>query len=95
MLVLRPGDAAETSVCWKMAMENDKTPTALILSRQDIGHTAVKECACEVAVGERSRILKECVGLVGVGEVSRCYDHVAYLLGQFGEYVGRSLTGSA
>jgi len=36
MLVLRPGDAAETSVCWKMAMENDKTPTALILSRQDI-----------------------------------------------------------
>ena len=36
MLVLRPGDAEETSVCWKMAMENDKTPTALILSRQDI-----------------------------------------------------------
>lgn len=36
MLVLRPGDAAETSVCWKMAMENTKTPTALILSRQDI-----------------------------------------------------------
>lgn len=36
MLVLRPGDAAETSVCWKMAVENTKTPTALILSRQDI-----------------------------------------------------------
>ena len=36
MLVLRPGDAAETSVCWKMAMENTKTPTALILSRQNI-----------------------------------------------------------
>ncbi len=36
VLVLRPGDAAETSVCWKMAMENTKTPTALILSRQDI-----------------------------------------------------------
>ncbi len=36
MLVLRPGDATETSVCWKMAMENTKTPTALILSRQDI-----------------------------------------------------------
>ncbi len=36
MLVLRPGDAAETSVCWKMAMENTKTPTPLILSRQDI-----------------------------------------------------------
>ena len=36
MLVLRPADAAETSVCYKMAMENKYTPTALILSRQDI-----------------------------------------------------------
>ena len=36
MLVLRPGDAAETSVAWAMAMENFKTPSALILSRQDI-----------------------------------------------------------
>ena len=36
MLVLRPADAAETSVCWKMAMENNLTPTALILSRQNI-----------------------------------------------------------
>ena len=36
MLVLRPADAAETSVCWKMAMENVLTPTALILSRQNI-----------------------------------------------------------
>ncbi len=36
MLVLRPADAAETSVCYKMAMDNKETPTALILSRQDI-----------------------------------------------------------
>lgn len=36
MLVLRPADAAETSVAWEMAMNNNKTPTALILSRQDI-----------------------------------------------------------
>ncbi|MBQ0069030.1 MAG: transketolase, partial [Bacteroidales bacterium] len=36
MLVLRPADAAETSVAWKMAMENTLTPTALILSRQNI-----------------------------------------------------------
>lgn len=35
-LVLRPADALETSVAWKMAMENTKTPTALILSRQNI-----------------------------------------------------------
>ena len=36
MLVVRPADAEETTVCWKMAMENVDTPTALILSRQDI-----------------------------------------------------------
>lgn len=36
MLVLRPADSAETSVAWKMAMENKDTPTALILSRQNI-----------------------------------------------------------
>ena len=36
VLVLRPADTAETTVCWKMAMENFDTPTALILSRQDI-----------------------------------------------------------
>ncbi len=36
MLVLRPADAAETTVAWKMAVENTKTPTALILSRQNI-----------------------------------------------------------
>lgn len=34
--VFRPADADETSVCWKMAMENMDTPTALILSRQNI-----------------------------------------------------------
>lgn len=36
MLVLRPADAHETTVAWKMALENTKTPTALILSRQNI-----------------------------------------------------------
>jgi transketolase len=36
MLVLRPADAAETIVAWKMALENSATPTALILSRQGI-----------------------------------------------------------
>jgi transketolase len=35
-LVLRPADAAETTVAWKMALENTETPTALILSRQNI-----------------------------------------------------------
>ena len=36
LLALRPADAAETSVAWKMALQNTQTPTALILSRQNI-----------------------------------------------------------
>lgn len=36
MLVIRPADSAETTVAWRMAMENKTTPTALILSRQDV-----------------------------------------------------------
>ena len=36
MLVLRPADGAETVVAWKLAMENTDSPTALILSRQNV-----------------------------------------------------------
>jgi len=35
-LVLRPADAAETTIAWKMAVENIHSPTALLLSRQNI-----------------------------------------------------------
>lgn len=35
-LVLRPADGAETVVCWRMAMENNESPSILILSRQDV-----------------------------------------------------------
>lgn len=34
--VFRPADVHETTVCWQMAMENVDTPTALVLSRQDV-----------------------------------------------------------
>lgn len=36
MRVLRPADVVETTVAWKIAMENTTTPTALILSRQNV-----------------------------------------------------------
>ena len=36
MLVLRPADAAEATVCWEMAMNNTQTPTGLIFTRQDV-----------------------------------------------------------
>jgi transketolase len=35
-LVLRPADAKETTEAWALAMANTATPTALILSRQNI-----------------------------------------------------------
>ena len=36
LLVMRPADVHETIKCWQMAMENQNTPSALILSRQNI-----------------------------------------------------------
>jgi transketolase len=36
VLVLRPADVHETTVAWKLALENKNTPSALILSRQNI-----------------------------------------------------------
>jgi transketolase len=36
VLVLRPADCEEGTVAWKLALENTHTPTALILSRQNI-----------------------------------------------------------
>ena len=36
ILVLRPADNIETTVAWKMAMENTHAPTALILTRQPV-----------------------------------------------------------
>lgn len=38
MLVLRPADVVATTYCWKVALENMETPTALILSRQNINN---------------------------------------------------------
>ena len=38
MLVVRPADVNETTVAWKMAMENIDSPTGLILSRQNVNN---------------------------------------------------------
>lgn len=36
LTVIRPADANETSVAWKYILENRNTPTALVLTRQDV-----------------------------------------------------------
>ncbi len=50
VLVLRPADGNETTVAWKMALENTTTPTALILSRQNVENLPVKGNAYELAL---------------------------------------------
>jgi transketolase len=43
MLALRPADVHETTIAWKMALENNKTPTALLLSRQNINNLPARK----------------------------------------------------
>lgn len=43
MLVLRPADSEETTVAWRLALENTDSPTALILSRQNIKNLPARE----------------------------------------------------
>jgi len=89
LLVLRPADAAETTVAWKLALQNTNTPTALLLSRQNIkdipantGSTRYND-ALQAAHG--AYIVKQAVGtpdviLVGNGsEVTTLLDGAAKL----------------
>lgn len=51
MLVLRPADADETTIAWKLAMENLDSPTTLIFSRQDVASLPSGTNYKEVAKG--------------------------------------------
>ena len=51
MLVLRPADAEETTVAWRLAMENTTTPTGLIFSRQNITNLPAGNDYAQVAKG--------------------------------------------
>ena len=51
MLVLRPADVEETTVAWRMAMENTDTPTGLIFSRQNIKNLPVGNDYSQVEKG--------------------------------------------
>jgi len=88
MLVLRPADASETVVCWRMAMENRKCPTALILSRQDVPDLPVADRRKQAAMAVKGGyVVRECndpqIVLVGNGsEVSLLMDVAAGLAGE-------------
>lgn len=42
-LALRPADCDETTIAWKMALENQNSPSGLILSRQNINDLPAKD----------------------------------------------------
>lgn len=63
MLVLRPADVEETTVAWRMALENTKTPTALILSRQNITDLpSVNGRKTDAQQAEKGGYIVECDG---------------------------------
>ncbi|MGD9993602.1 MAG: transketolase family protein [Salinivirgaceae bacterium] len=74
LLALRPADVNETTVAWKLAMENTKTPTALILSRQNITNLPVaadKAFESALQAGKGAYTVQDCenpdIILVGNG----------------------------
>ncbi len=62
MLVLRPADVYETTEAWKMAMENTDTPTALILSRQNVNDLPGDRIAESKKASKGAYIVKACQG---------------------------------
>ncbi len=64
MLVLRPADVDETTVCWKLAMENTDTPTGLIFSRQNVNSLPAGTNYAEAARG--AYIVSDSEGTPGV-----------------------------
>jgi transketolase len=49
MLVLRPADVHETTQAWKLALLNTKTPTALLLTRQNVPSLPAREGSTRLA----------------------------------------------
>lgn len=60
--VWRPGDTAETAVAWAVALQNQKRPTALLLSRQNIAYAAKSELG-DISRGAYVLSEPEAVGL--------------------------------
>lgn len=59
MLVLRPADVHETTVAWKLAYENTQSPTALILSRQNINNLPDNSYTKSLKIEQGGYIVKD------------------------------------
>ncbi|MDR1372391.1 MAG: transketolase [Dysgonamonadaceae bacterium] len=67
-LAIRPADVEETTVAWKLALENTSSPTGLILSRQNITDLPTKGSRYEAALEGASKggYVVECDGSADV-----------------------------
>jgi len=81
MIVLRPADSAETVAAWKIGLENKTSPTALLLSRQNINDIPSAgdrlEEAFEAEKGAyivRDSGNPDLILLANGSEVSTCYE---------------------
>jgi transketolase len=59
--VWRPCDSVETFVAWQVALEHAKTPTALMLTRQNLPHQP-RDAGQIAAIRRGGYVLKDCVG---------------------------------
>jgi transketolase len=67
MLVLRPADAHEATVAWKLAMENTHSPTGLIFTRQNVFDLPAQTNRYEEALqSEKGGYVIECDGCADV-----------------------------
>ncbi|HEX5961064.1 MAG TPA: transketolase [Rhodanobacteraceae bacterium] len=86
--VIRPGDANETAVAWKVAIETTDRPTAIVLSRQNVPTLDRNVYAGAEGLRKGAYVLKDCEGepqlvLIGTGaEVDLCVKAAEKLSGQ-------------
>jgi transketolase len=62
LTLLRPGDANETAVAWKVAVETRARPVLLALSRQDMATLDRSKCASAEGVRRGAYVLSDSVG---------------------------------
>ncbi len=61
-LALRPADGAETVACWKIALENRRSPSGLILSRQGVNDLPGDRKAQAAQAGKGAYMVEDCEG---------------------------------
>ncbi|MGH8213618.1 MAG: transketolase [Rhodanobacteraceae bacterium] len=88
MIVIRPGDANETAVAWRVAIETRRQPVVLALSRQNVPTLDRSQYASADGLRKGAYVLKDCEGepqliLIGTGaEVGLCVQAAEKLNGE-------------